>query len=385
MLALLAAGWVASYVANLSLIDQLDTQADRYATQYAALDKNPAAATDLPAILPPLGTLAAMPAGYDERDAGHSLFADLGLYQGQKLGAQAVAAYRRALNDLLLPRLLARLETQMQGNLGNTDFLYQALKVYLILGRQGPLDPALVQQWMGADFIAAYPPDTAASLGKHVAALVEQPVTAIPLNGPLVDRIRGILRQTPLAARSYARILGSEEARALQPWRYADHSGAAASSVLMLRSGKSLDTGVDGIFTFAGYHDVFAKLLPEVTEDIAEDSWVLGRAGLVNQDRVPDAKQIAQLRLDVLGLYLDEYVRKWDQLIADLQIRPFRTMNEGLDELNTLSGPNSPFRAVFTSFNTETQLVTETQGRQARRRRGTGRRRRGSPRNDGQD
>ncbi len=363
VLVLSAAGWILSYVNNVSLIGRVNTQADRYVEQYTALTKAPGAGTDLQPVLPPLDTLAAMPGGYDDRDAQHSIFSGLGLYQGYKLGAQSVAAYGRALNNLLLPRLLARLETQMQGNLGNTDFLYQALKVYLILGRSGPLDPGLVQQWMSADFAAAYPGDagtvTRAALQKHVAALLEHPVTAIPLNGPLVDRVRGILRQTPLAARSYTRILGSEEARALPPWRYADHAGAAASSVLMLRSGKSLDTGVDGIFTYSGYHDVFAKLLPEVTDDIAEDSWVLGR-----QDRVADPKQVAQLRLDVLGLYLDEYVRKWDTLITDLQLRPFRSMNEGLDELNTLSGPNSPFRAVFTAFNTETQLVATTQADQ---------------------
>ena len=359
LLLLLIAGWSASYVANTGLIARIDAQADRYATQFAALGKSPADANDLVAVIPPLDTLAAMPAGYDERNEGQSLLAGLGLSQGGKLGTQAIAAYRRGLNNLLLPRLLARLETQLQGNLGDNEFLYRALKVYLILGRAGPLDAELVQQWVQADFANAFPAATANALDKHVAALVEQPVTAIPLNGTLIDRVRGILRQTPLAVRSYNRILGSQEARALPTWRYSDHAGAAASSVLMLRSGKSLDTELDGIFTFAGYHDVFAKLLPEVTDDIAEDSWVLGR-----QDRVSDPKQVAQLRLDVLGLYLDDYVRKWDQLIADLQIRPFKTMNEGLDELNTLSGPNSPFRAIFTAFNTETQLVVTSQADQ---------------------
>ena len=361
VLALLTAAWATSYVANLGLIARTNADADRYVEQYAALARNTAAPNDLPALLPPLGTLRAMPGGYSDREAGHSWLAGFGLSQGHKLGAQAVAAYERALNNLLLPRLLARLETQMQGNLGNADFLYQALKVYLILGRQGPLDPALVRQWTGADFTAAFPGDGGApvreALGQHVAALLERPVTAIPLNGPLVDQVRGILRQTPLAQRSYARILGSEEARALPPWRYADKAGAAAGSVLLLKSGKSLDTGVPGIFTFAGYHNIFAKLLPEVTDDIAEDSWVLGR-----QDRVSDPKQIGQLRRDVLGLYLGEYVRKWDGLIADLQIRPFRSMSEGLDALNTLSGPNSPFRNIFAAFAVETRLTTETQG-----------------------
>ncbi len=358
LLVLLTAGWAASYVTNTGLIARTNAQADIYVEQYAALAKDTGRPNDLPALLPALATLRAMPVGYGDRDAGGTMLAGFGLYQGYKLGAQANAAYNRALNNLLLPRLLVRLEGQMQGNLGNTDFLYGALKVYLILGRSGPLDPGLVQGWMDADFGAAYTdPAIRDALAQHVAALLERPVTAIPLNGPLVEQVRGILRQTPLAVRSYARILASEEARALPPWRYADKAGAAAGNVLQLRSGKSLNTGVDGIYTYAGYHDTFAKLLPEVTDDVAEDSWVLGRTGQVGAD----PKQVGQLRRDVLGLYLDDYVRKWDGLIADVGIKPFRSMNDGLDLLNTLSGPNSPFRNVFQAFNTETQLVVTTQ------------------------
>ncbi len=358
VLVLLTAGWATSYVQNLGLIGRTEQAADTYAGQYLALAKDDAAPNALQPILPALATLRDMPGGFAEREAGTSWLAGFGLGQRAKLGSQAVAAYYRALNGLLLPRLLARLETQMQGHLNNSEFLYQALKVYLILGRGGPLDAPLVEQWMAADFNASVPePAARAALNEHVAALLDRPVTAIPLNGPLIDQVRGILRQIPLAQRAYQRILGSEEAKALPPWRYADKAGAAAAGVLQLRSGKSLDTGVDGIFTFAGYHDTFAKLLPEVTDDAAEDSWVMGRADRVGGDgRVP----VPQLRQDVLGLYLDEYVRKWDGLITDLAIKPFKTMNEGLDELNTLSGPNSPLRNVFQAFNTETQLVVVT-------------------------
>jgi type VI secretion system protein ImpL len=362
ILVLLTGAWATSYANNLGLIGASNAQADKYVEQYSALLKLPQGDTSLPPLLPALATLRSMPGGYADRNASPSILAEFGLYQGYKLGSQANEAYYRALESLLLPRLLARLEAQMLGNLGNTDFLYQALKVYLILGRSGPLDPGLVKQWMDADFAASFSGDANApvrdALGQHVSALLERPVTAIPLNGPLIDQIRGILRQTPLARRSYARIIASEEAQALPPWRYSDHSGAAASSVLLLRSGKSLDTGVDGLYTFAGYHDTFAKLLPDVTKDVAEDSWVLGR-----QDRVQtDSKQIDQLRRDVLGLYLDDYTRKWDSLITDVQIKPFGTMSEGLDELNTLSGPNSPFRNLFQAFDAETQLVATTQG-----------------------
>ena len=357
VLLLLAAAWTISYVNNVGLIDKADAMSQTYAEQYDELLKSPAGPNDLPSVLKPLATLRAMPGGYDDREAGYGFLSGFGLYQGAKLGSQSTAAYYRGLNNLLLPRLLVRVEGQMRAHLNDYEGLYALLKTYLILGRSGPLDPEFIQQVIGADFAANLPRD-ADALNAHLAALLQRPVTAIPLDGPLVEQVRGILRQVPLARRSYNRILSSAEAKALSPWRYADKAGAAASGALMLRSGKSLDTGVDGIFTFNGYQDTFAKLLPDVTSDVAEDSWVMGRQDRVGGDgRVP----VGQLRQDVLGLYLDEYVRRWDALIADLAIKPFRTMSEGLDEMNTLSGPNSPLRNIFQAFAAEVQLVQVTQ------------------------
>src|SRR6201987_4217811 len=102
-----------------------------------------------------------------------------GLYQGYKLGSAGNDAYVRALNGLLLPRMLARLETQIQSSMGNSDFLYEALKVYLILGRRGPLDHDLVMQWLNADLLAAYPGEDDVgirdALESHADALLKQP------------------------------------------------------------------------------------------------------------------------------------------------------------------------------------------------------------------
>ena len=103
VLVLLTAAWTASYLSNVALISRVNTEADKYVEQYAALAKDTARPNDLPALLPVLGTLRAMPGGYDDRDASHAWTQGFGLYQGAKLGAQAVAAYNRALNNLLLP------------------------------------------------------------------------------------------------------------------------------------------------------------------------------------------------------------------------------------------------------------------------------------------
>lgn len=347
--------WVNSFVYNRELVNQTRMQLATYNQQFRDITAKKTAPTDLAALVPALNTLRDLPSGFASHDQSPPMLATMGLYQGNRLGAQDVTSYYRALNNMLLPRLLARVENQLRSQIaGNPDFLYEGLKVYLILGRRGPLDANLVEQWVGNDIDTALPEDDqakqAVDLKGHVHALLQQPVTEIPLNGPLVEQVRSVLRQQPLAQRSYTRILRSEKTKAITEWRVSDHAGAAANNVLTLRSGKPLSTGIPGLYTWAGYHNVFLALLPDITDDIAEDSWVLG-----NQDKI-DRARIGLLRRDVLGLYYADFERKWDALLADIAIKPFTSMEQGLDALNTLSGPNSPFRAVLQSVAAEVFL-----------------------------
>ena len=281
-----------------------------------------------------------------------------GLYQGSKLSAAAIDAYDRALNGLLLPRLLSRLEAQMQSQLDKPEILYEALKVYLILGRQGPLDRELVEQWIGADFDASFPGDemteTRDALKEHLHALLEYPLRALPLNGPLVAEVRAILTRQPLAEYVYNRMLRTAVVQSLPEWTIADNAGPAGGRVFELRDGKSLATGVPGIFTYDGYHTVFLTLLPRVTKDVTEDGWVLGRqaaGGLVG-----NVKLMGQLRRDILSLYLDDYTRRWDALLANVALKPFGNLQQGQDELFLLSAPDSPLRDLLTAVDVQTQL-----------------------------
>ncbi len=245
----------------------------------------------------------------------------------------------------------------MQQNFQKPDFLYQALKVYLILGRQGPSDPELVGQWLTADFEASFPGEDGQpvrdALLSHAEALLERPPATVPLNGPLVGEVRAILTRQPLSEYSYNRLMRGAAVRALPPWVIADNAGPGADRVFVLRSGKPLTTAVPGIFTHDGYHDTFLKRLPLVTQDVSEDGWVLGRP-----DRGVKATlaEVGRLRREVLGLYLDDYVRVWDAVLADVAIKPFTTTSEGLDALNLLSAPDSPLRDLLTAIDVQTQL-----------------------------
>ena len=351
--------WTISWLGNNEIIAQDHVQAAKYDAQFATLARRGAQDTDLPAILPALATVRDMPAGYGNRLETIPVSLTYGLYQGAKLRSGATDGYVRALNGLLLPRLLSRLEVQMQRHMNQPDFLYEALKVYLMLGREGPLDRKLIEQWTNADFAASFPGEenaaTREQLAEHVKALLQYPLAKVELNGPLVAQVRDILTREPLSQYIYSRIMHSSAVQALPVWAVAEHAGPAGSRVFELRDGKPLNTGVPGIFTWEGYHQIFLPLLAPATKNASEASWVLGRPEAENAAKT--LEEMNQLHRALLGEYLDEYTRRWDDMLANIALKPFANLQQGLNELYLLSAPSSPLRDLLEAIDEETQLT----------------------------
>jgi type VI secretion system protein ImpL len=350
--------WTASWIGNRGIIAEVNDTSVRYNTQYADVLKRDPQDADPQVTLAALDTLRNMHGGYANRTKSAPLMVTFGLYQGYKLGAAAQDSYDRALNGLLLPRLLVMLENQMQANLNKPEVLYEGLKVYLILGRQGPMDAGLVAQWLSVAIALRYPGEDAApvrdALDENVQAMLEYPLAQVALNGPLVAQVRAILTREPLADYVYNRLQRSSLVQGLPVWTVADNAGPGGGRVFDLRDGKSLNSGMPGIFTYEGYHTVFTTLLPSVTKDATENDWVLGRqhAGGI----AGSLAEMGKLRRDVLSLYLDDYTRRWDLLLANIALKPFTSLAQGLDELFVLSAPDSPLRDLLTAIDSETQL-----------------------------
>ena len=359
--------WTRSYFANQELLSFVQTEVDRYQTAAAAIPGNPVGDTDLPGIVGALNILRDIPVNpiaakvrepdLDEVEVDGAL--TYGLYQGDVIGNQAGQTYRAALNERLLPRLLLRLEDQLQGNLNNPDLLYEGLKIYLMLGLQGPMSTDLIEEWMVTDWSIAYPglqrEELRADLLSHVQAMLSQPMREVPLNGPLVDQVQGILIEMPLAERVYTGIINSPAAVALPDWKVTEFGGPAVGRVMIRSSGKPLNQGIEGIFTYRGFNDVFLAEALGVAERIQRDSWVLGPRGEAAQS----ANALLALSSDVLDLYYDDFVANYDQLLEDLDIIPLESLSHAAEVTNILSGSTSPIVNILEAVAEETKL-TET-------------------------
>jgi type VI secretion system protein ImpL len=334
---------------NQSDIDRFSVALDGYATTVSQHPLDPVKDGDLVAILPVLDRARDLPFG---TQAGSGL--DLGLSQADKLGAASRTIYRNALRDVLLPRLVVRLEGQMRGAEERPDFLYQATRVYLMLGGEGPLDRDLVTTWMRLDWEQTFP-DAAmrANLLGHLSALLAQPLPQVALDGALVDTARVTFSRVTVAQRVYTQIMTSAAAQALAPWRPADALGAAGAPLFVRGSGKPLTDGIPGIYTAKGFNTVLLASVADAAKQVAAESWVLGKQSEIDVS----GPALAALQSAVAQLYETDTIQHWDALLADLNLAPQRSVQQSAESLYVLGSPQSPMRGLLASVVHEVDLT----------------------------
>ncbi|HEV7542969.1 MAG TPA: type VI secretion system membrane subunit TssM [Reyranella sp.] len=348
LLTLGAAGWlVAGHSAGQREIADMSSAFAAYEAIAKETTFDPVNDSDLPRLLPLLD--AARNLGQTAGSSG-GILAGFDLSQAAKLRAGADAVYRHALGYALLPRLVWRLEAQMRGYFTQPDFLYEATRVYLMLGSQGPLDAALVKEWMTYDWQTQYSGAAnlavVAALQGHLDALLAQPLPPVSLDDALVAQARTTFSRVSLASRAYSRIKPSAAAQSLPPWKPSDVLGPAGMRVFTRASGKKLSDGVPGFFTVDGFHKVLLPALPAATREVASESWVMGQKVPGNLDNA----QQTELANNVVKLYLDDYAKAWDGLIQDLEIVPLRSLPQAAQDLYVLASPQSPLKDLLTAI-----------------------------------
>jgi type VI secretion system protein ImpL len=332
-------------------IDALATALTGYEQTAHSLPLDPVADDDLARLAPLLDQARTLPRGADEPS-----WLPAGLSQRDKLNASASAVYRHALQWGLLPRLMWRLETQLRGNLNNPDFLYEATRVYLMLGNAGPLDASLVREWMKLDWQTAYPGlgfvPLREALLRHLDALLAEPLPQIQLDGELVRTARLRIATVPLAQRVYSRIRPSAAAQRLPEWRPSDALGPAGIPLFVRASGKPLTDGIPGFLTVDGFHKVLLPSLADAVKAVVSESWVLGNRVAFD----PNGPQMQVLARDVVTLYEADYAPAWDLMLGDLNVVQLRSLSQAAQDLYILASPESPMRKLLMSIGQQLTL-----------------------------
>lgn len=361
-----AGAWWLSYNRNVDLIAETNDQTRNFVATAAPIIQEPTVADrDLEKVVPLLDRLRALPAGY-EQGSTPPVQATFGLSQSARLGSSAEAVYKTGLERLLRSRLIFRMEELLEANRNRPDFIYEALKVYLILGGRQKMDEDLIQLWMQRDWAENLYPGAANArlreqLGQHLTAMLRLPDSGsagtLTLNEPLIEEAQKTLARLSLAERAYQLLRVQARATPQRPdWTAAARGGADARLVFEGQRGGELDTvRVPFFYTYAGFHDAFIGRLREVATQIEEERWVLGTAG----DQAVVADQYDTLPQDLLALYTKDFIAAWRNAMAALRFRPLLANKPQYPVLSAASAVTSPLRQVLESINQETRLTRE--------------------------
>jgi len=294
-----------------------------------------------------------------------------GLYSAAGVAQAADRGYGQLLDRLVLPQIVEHMEQVMRASVAEEDAqrAYETLRVYLMLhdGTRyvaSPDNARDVRQWVTQEWQRANEPvdDLVADESDGSEGLVAEPVSqaTVPAqrslssrlgnsasmvghlewlfsgartvqsgsarNDALVRQVREYLDQQPSSERLYERTKLSLEPKAPQAFSLVRALGPQAGTLFGRASGESLEKGVPGLFTYDGYHDVFAKeLMPVLSQAQKDDAWVMGLEVKPSSDamRKSDAQLLAERRElaeEVRRQYLAEYAGHWEAFLEDVRL-----------------------------------------------------------------
>jgi type VI secretion system protein ImpL len=360
------AAWLTSYRRNSALIAQTELADKKYLADAGPyLHETVVGDRDLHKVLPLLHELRYMPAGYGTRDQSTPLSATFGLSQRERLQSASETSYRLGLERMFRSRLIYRLEEQMQTKIDDPTFIYDALKVYLMLGGQHPSDRELIRAWMRQDWAENLYPgagnaDGRKELEDHLMAMLDlesgQPL--IELNGRLIDDSQKTIARLSVAQRAYALLKSEARSFSADDWTALAKGGPDVAIVFDAANGQSLDAiRVPEFFTYSGFHDAFLGRLDDIAERVKHDRWVLGAAG----DQPALAAEYDNLPDELLDLYSTDFIATWKDALGKLRLKSLTADKPRYLVLSAISAPTSPLRQLLVSIDSETTLTHERQ------------------------
>ncbi|WP_458766846.1 type VI secretion system membrane subunit TssM [Cupriavidus basilensis] len=294
-----------------------------------------------------------------------------GFYSVPPVLNAATLTHTKLQDNLLVPYLVRRVEARLSTAVNQRDAkqTYDTLRVYLMLHDKDKFSASDVRSWVQSDWATGNGAD---AFGGRVAVLEHldnlldgnRPVLSpYAKNEVLIRSARDLLDGNTSIERLYDRAKAAMMEEAPQDFTLVRAVGPQAGTVFTRASGEPLERGIPGLFTYAGYHDLFnARLSEFVGKAQAIDAWVMGRGvGLGAQkktleDAAGKLTGIDPLTREIRRLYLSEYARHWEEFLGDIRTVTGNNLAFDLEILRNFAAPDSPLARLGRAAVQETTL-----------------------------
>ncbi len=337
-----AVAWSTSFTMNERNIKAVQEQVGDYKNELGRLDKKDF--YDVNQLLMRLTTADLV----FPRNEQVPLSMQLGLYQGKDFHQNMHYAYQEQNRQLFLPALQQRLEEQIRLSMSQSDYLFEALKAYLMLSKPERLKKDFILQWMELDWSThlSGEAELQAQYESHLKNLLSGGFEPVIVDSELVEQARAVLKKIPLDVQIYNRIKNEAKNTNDEAFTF---SATVGPEMNMVFSGTT--KAVPYLYTYDGYKEIFVKDSFKYVTETAQENWVLG-----TKKGDFTATDIALFNDKVKALYLEDYARYWKQALNSLQLNGFTTASQAINILTQITGPYSPFRGVIEQVAENTRL-----------------------------
>ncbi len=294
-----------------------------------------------------------------------------GLYSVPLVLDASTVTDTRLQDKLLVPYLLRRVESVLAAavNAHDAKQTYDTLRVYLMLHDKDKFNASDVRSWVQSDWATGNGADAfggRVAVLEHLNSLLDgsRPVLSpYARNEALVRSARDFLDGNTSIERLYDRAKAAMLDEAPQDFTLVRAVGPQAGTVFTRASGEPLERGIPGLFTYAGYHDLFnARLAEFVGKAQAIDTWVMGRGtGVSAQKKTLESSADKltgndPLTREIRRLYLNEYAQHWERFLGDIRTVTGNNLAFDLEILRNFAAPDSPLARLGRAAVQETTL-----------------------------
>lgn len=301
-------------------------------------------------VLPMLDEIRDMRASFHpEADPASMHF---GLYQGNEIDQVAETIYIHNLMIYFMPYVVDLVRKELINPEAKPNQLYNALRVYLMLGNPSKMEPDFVVNWLVTYWEKKYSsqPDTIESLQEHAASLLSKKMKPITIDEQLVANIRGKLASTSQAERNYFELQELAEISQLESLQISTGVDADFNQVFGVSASH---LSVPALYTKTGYDTIYKVELEKIVDNSHYANWILGEN---YQHSLQKQASKAEISSQLETFYMRDYIHYWDELMDGLHIQPFNNLKQATTVLGVLASPNSPILQTLNLINENTIL-----------------------------
>ncbi|AZZ93191.1 type VI secretion system membrane subunit TssM [Hahella sp. KA22] len=340
------AAWTSSVVSTQNMMAEIQELLNKH-NQLASANPEPNEFEQVLDILKPLEDAQQL---YSEVD--HPWLSNLGLYDAGVV-TETEKTFDASLRHFLTPLLRQRLEGVLVTE-DNNDAIYEALRVYLMMGNSRVRDNNEIKAWFARYWEEKLPGKASeqGALKTHLNQVLGDNFTDLTLKDTVVERSREKLRTIPIERRIYQQIKRQPEFAGFLNLR--DDLGVDFAGTFVVDSQVSSDLKIPRLYTKAGYGKLDLSPDSNLVKRYSSEQWILGAQ--VEEDF--SEKDVENIVEKIKHLYFTDYIDVWNRALNSPKVVDFGSMDVARNKLaNNLDRTQSPILTLLNRASKETLLT----------------------------